>query len=564
MSEPWDLSCLDWRDRLLSGRPLVPDLPLFRDEADWALRVFKRLRIHDVIGLPTMGDAGGPWVFPIVEAMFGALDVTTMRRMIRELFLMVPKKNYKTGTGGLIMLTALIVNRRPAAELSLIAPAKDVADRAFSTCRGAIKHDPELSKVFHVQENIKRITHRRTDAKLEIKAADTDIVTGLKSTFTLVDETHVFAARGNADHVFTEIRGALAAMKDGFFGQITTQSKNPPAGVFRRELQNARDVRDGKLKLPVLAVLYELPEDMQKGDGWKQRRVWPFVNPNMGRSVDEQFLADELTKAEREGAGALALLASQHFNVEVGVGLRTDRWSGAEHWEAAVIERLGSLDELLERSEVATVGIDGGGLDDLLALAVVGREKGSRRWLLWVHCWAHRVALKRRQSEAQTWEDFEKAGELTIVEDLGEDVIGICDEVQHVRDSGLLPEKSAIGLDPVGIGQIVDELASRDIGNEEGGMIVGVSQGWKLSGAIKTVARKVADGTMVHGGQKIMAYAVGNAKVELKGNAETITKQVAGTAKIDPLMATFNAAALMSLNPTANTSVYNDVGLLSV
>ena len=46
-----------------------------------------------------------------------------------------------------------------------------------------------------------------------------------------------------------------------------------------------------------------------------------------------------------------------------------------------------------------------------------------------------------------------------------------------------------------------------------------------------------------------MAWAVGNAKVEPKGNAIAITKQASGSAKIDPLMAAFNAVALMATNP---------------
>ena len=42
-----------------------------------------------------------------------------------------------------------------------------------------------------------------------------------------------------------------------------------------------------------------------------------------------------------------------------------------------------------------------------------------------------------------------------------------------------------------------------------------------------------------------MAWCVGNAKVELKGSAVTITKKVASTtAKIDPLMVLFDAVAL--------------------
>jgi phage terminase large subunit-like protein len=43
------------------------------------------------------------------------------------------------------MLTALIMNRRPEAELTLIAPTKDVADRAFGHADGSIRLDPHLT-----------------------------------------------------------------------------------------------------------------------------------------------------------------------------------------------------------------------------------------------------------------------------------------------------------------------------------------------------------------------------------------------------------------------------------
>jgi phage terminase large subunit-like protein len=197
---------------------------------------------------------------------------------------------------------------------------------------------------------------------------------------------------------------------------------------------------------------------------------------------------------------------------------------------------------------VAVFGIDGGGLDDLLGLSLVGRERDTRRWLHWSHAWAHKIVLERRKDIVSQLRDFEQDGDLTIVDRPGDDIDQLADIICQVRDAGLLPDQKAIGVDSAGIGDIIDELTTYDRGITMD-QIVAVSQGWRLNGAIKTTERKVAGGELVHGATRLMAWCVGNARTVAVGNAIAINKQVSGSAKIDPLMATFDATTLMALNP---------------
>lgn len=543
----WNLSCPDWAERIAAGRSLIPDLPLlYEQRARTAVAVFNKLRLHDVPGTPTMGEAGGDWFREIVRALFGSLSPATGQRAIRELMLLVPKKNSKTTNGALLMLTALLLNKRPNASMIMTAPVHEVAQLAYDAAAGAIELDEVLKKKLRVRDHLKMIVHRETNTVLQIMTFDPSTLTGQKPIATLIDELHVVARMARAASAIRQLRGGMLPYPEAFMAFITTQSEEAPAGVFRAELHKARAIRDGKQAGAMLPVLYEFPPEVQKSNEWRQPARWGQVTPNAGRSVSLGRLAEEYATALTGDEGELRAWASQHLNVEVGLGLLHGAWAGAHYWEAQADATL-TLDELLDRSEVVCIGIDGGGLDDLLGFAVIGRDAKTRDWLHWGHAWAHPQVLELRKSEAQRLQDFAADGDLTLVERIGEDVQEVADMVLRVADSGLL---EAIGVDPAGIGAIVDAIVERGVEQER---IIAITQGWKMTGAIKTTERKLAEGTLHHGGSSLMAWSVGNARVEPKGNAIVITKQVAGTAKIDPLMAAFNAVALMSLNPASRT-----------
>ncbi|WP_323744914.1 terminase TerL endonuclease subunit [Noviherbaspirillum malthae] len=514
--------------------------------------MFNKLRLADVPETPTLAEAGGDWFRDIVRALFGSQDPVTRARAIRELLLLVPKKNSKTTNGALLMLTALLLNERPHGSLIMTAPVHDVAQLAFDAAAGAIALDPVLEKKLHVREHLKTIIHRETKAELQIMSFDPAALTGQKPVAVLIDELHVVAKMSKAASAIRQLRGGMLPYPEAFMAFITTQSEEAPTGVFRAELQKARAIRDGRQRGAMLPVLYELPEEIQKKeDEWKDPKHWPMVTPNAGRSITIERLVEDMQTAESTSKEELLAWASQHLNVQIGLALRSDAWAGALFWEQQGEKRI-SLEELIERSEVIVAGGDGGGLDDLLGLAVIGRDRETREWLLWTHAWAHEIALERRKEIAPRLLDFQSDGDLTIVEKIGEDVEQFADIIARLEESGLLHQ---IGLDPAGIGSILDALAAKEVPEDK---IVGISQGWKLGGAIKTTERKLAEGVLLHGGQRLMNWCVGNAKVEPRGNAILITKQASGTGKIDPLMATFNAISLISLNPDAKSGGFFD------
>ena len=716
MKPKWSTALPDWESCIAEGGSLIPCAPLFMDEADEAIEVFKQLKIVDAPGSPTIGEACAPWVIDFAKAIFGSYDSESGKRLIQEFFLLISKKNSKalcldtlipTPTGWTtmgqlqagdqvfgvdgkpcnviatsdvfhdhkcyeltfsngqkvvadaghlwktsslkdgkekvrttqeiadtlfrndgarnhsmlmpsaiecaeveltvppytlgnrlprsrsvhitsavevksvhvkcisvdsednqflfgetmlpthnstiaagIMLTLLIRNWRQSAELIILAPTIEVAQNAYKPARDMVKHDEDLSALFNVQDHTRTITHRGTGATLKVVAADANTVSGKKASVVLIDELHQFGKMGQAENMLREATGGLASRPEGCIIYLTTQSDQPPAGVFLQKLQYARGVRDGKIDdKSFMPVLYEFPRKMIDKLEHLKPENFKMTNPNLGYSVSQDYLERELMKAQEAGEESLRGFLSKFLNVEIGLALLSNRWTGAEFWERQARDKV-TLDYILDHSEVITVGIDGGGLDDLLGMAVVGRCSTTRSWLVWCRAWAHPSVLERRKSEAARLHDFSKQGDLSLVQNIGQDVLEIAEIVKNIDDTGLLDR---VGVDPAGIGAILDAIVESGVDQEK---VVGVSQGWRLGGAIKTTERKLAEGGIIHANQPIMNWCCGNARVEPRGNSILITKQASGTAKIDPLIALFCAISLMATNPAATQKKY--------
>lgn len=559
----WTTACTDWRDRIIAGTPLTPCEPLFPTSAASGMNVFRQLQIVDV-GI-TFGDCR-PWVQEFAASIFGSYcDVPGHpdegRRLIKTFFMLISKKNTKSTIAAGIMLTVLIQNWRPEAEFLILSPTKELADNCFKPIKAAIEADEELSDLFHVQPHMRQITHRGTKATLKVVAADSGGVTGKKATGVLVDELHEFGKVAKAEDMLVEATGGLMSRPEGFVIYLTTQSSEPPAGVFKKELEYARKVRDGKHVDPTyLPIIYEFPDEYLDPvtKPYLREENWYITNPNLGASVDLETLRQKILKAGEDGEDSLQSVVSKHLNVQIGLDLGADRWPGADYWLDAAHEHARTLDHLIDACEVITCGIDGGGLDDLLAVTFTGRIAGTQdQYLSWSRAWVVRKLLDTRKEIADRLRDFERDGDLVVVETVGEDARQMAALVKRVHTLDLL---AGIGIDPAKIAALQAALVAEGIIDAEEPdpkFFVKVRQGWSLYGAMLNVERAMAEGRYKHCAQQLVNWCVGNAKVVQRGNAMLVTKEVSGKAKIDPLMSSFNAMELMSYNPPARTGGYS-------
>lgn len=559
----WSTACPDWQERIVLGKPLTPCAPLFHTSAKAGMAVFNELEIVDA-GVK-FGDSL-PWILEFASAIFGSYcDVPGHpdegRRLIKTFFMLISKKNTKSTIAGGIMLTILIQNWRKRAEYLILSPTKEVADNSYKVIEAAIDADEELKELFHVQAHERKITHRVTKATLKVVASDSQTVSGKKATGVLVDELHEFGKVAKAEDMLVEATGGLMSRPEGFVIYLTTQSSEPPAGVFKKELDYARQVRDGKIDDPsYMPIIYEFPDEYldPQTRPYLLEKNWYMVNPNLNVSVDLDTLRQKIAKAGVSGEDSLQSVVSKHLNIQIGLDLGADAWPAAQFWIQNKVKHIATLQQLMDECEVITCGIDGGGLDDLLALTFTGRVKGTvDHYLSWSRAWAGISVRDRRKEIVPRLDDFKKQGDIVFIETPGEDAAELADLVKVVFDSDLL---AGIGIDPSRIAALKRCLADRGIIDEEEPdpkFFVKVRQGWSLYSAMLWMERALQENRYQFADQPIVDWSVGNAKVVARGNAMLVTKEISGKAKIDLVMSSLNAAELMSYNPPARTGGYS-------
>lgn len=227
-----------------------------------------------------------PWQKFIVFQLFAWKKADGSRRF-RYAYIEVARKNGKTALASGIALYMLYAEREPRAEVYSVATVKDQAKLCFNDSVAIVKNTA-LSQRMRVFRD--SILYEQLGAYFKPLSSDDGIHDGYSPYCVIVDEYHAHKDNGMLD----VMRSGMAARVQPLVFIITTAgfNKNYPCYAYR---QNAKNVINGIVDDDSLfAMIFEMDAE----DDWTDPAYWPKANPNLGISVDYEYLAGEVKDAQ--------------------------------------------------------------------------------------------------------------------------------------------------------------------------------------------------------------------------------------------------------------------------
>lgn len=489
------------------------------ERVDRVIRSFRALR-HTKgkwAGRPLDPDA---WqVGYILAPVFGWVrfdkDCGSWVRVVRELYVDVPRKNGKSTLLGGLAIYMTAADGEQGAEVVAAATTKEQAGFVFAPVKTLAEKAPALKG--HVRAYASRIVHPASASYFAVIAAAADAQHGANLHCVVIDELHV-----HKDAALVETLETGTGSRDQpLVAMITTADDGRPATIYARKRNRVEQLARRVL---TDATTYGVVFAADEADDPFVESTWRKANPGYGVSPTASYLAKEAARA-KDSPADLAKFLRLHL------GLRTKqqtKYLELGPWDASA----GMVDEADLAGRPCHGGLDLASVEDLAALCWDFPDGDSHRlvWRFWLPEDRLRDLDRRTAGEAAAWV---RQGWLHLTPGNVIDNDAIVATVD--RDAQRFDVRT-IGYDRWGATDVVRRLG-------DGGLTcVPIGQGFaSLSAPLKEMLRLVLAGRYVHGGNPVMRWMVDNLAVRMDpaGNVKP-DKDKSGD-KIDGVAAAVNA-----------------------
>lgn len=541
------------------GLPTCPPLIKTPDPGDAPGAQFDPARVERVLlafsllrhtqgqwaGRPLKPDA---WeVAYVLAPVFGWVrwddDANDYVRVVRDLYVDVPRKNGKSTLAGGIALYMCCADGEPGAQVVTAATSERQAGFVFGPIKLLAESSPALRPYVHT--TTKRIVHRASASYIEVIASQADAQHGANIHCSVCDELHVHKSPDLVEALET----GTGSRRQPLTVKITTADSGKPGTIYARKRHYVEQLARGVL---VDYGTYGVVWAAEESDDPHSEKTWKKANPGYGISPTRAYLAAASTKAKQSPADMAAYL-------RLHLGIRTrqlTRFITLESWDANATAPL-DVEKLTGRECYG--GLDLASTSDLLALCWLfpDDERGGYDALfrLWTPE-ANIAPLDRRTAgEASVWV---REGLLVATPGNVADYEWVRTQINADRERFSV---RSLGYDPWNASQLSNDLTT------DGAPLVKVRQGMHtLSPPLKELQRIVLAGAegkplLRHGGNQPVRWMVDNLAVAFDPSGNVKPDKANSADKIDAVSALVIALAEAMTRQPPRRSAYEDSDL---
>ena len=384
-----------------------------------------------------------PWQKFLVTNIFCLYRSDNHKRKYTQAHISVSRKNGKTSLAAVLGLFALIADGEPAASIIMAANSREQAKIDFDAASTWARQLDPKRKSLKVLRN--EIVFQKTNSKLKVIAADATKLDGSNDSFIVVDELHE-APDGK---LYDVLRSGQGFRQQPMIMSITTAGFR--VGGFCNQLEDyCKEVLQGiKQDDSLFALLYTLDE----GDDWTDSSVYVKSNPNLGITVNEDWLLSQVNQAKNSPS------------LEVGVRTKNlNQWcSSSMVWiPSDVISRNQiqmNLDDFKNGNYLVYLGFDLSAVSDLTALSIMFVDPELEEYYFKTWYYLPKTALEGKYN-SELYKMWSSKGYLILTDSQTTDYNYIQNQIIYLYDNF---EIQGIFFDSWNAQQLVNNLTAQGL-----------------------------------------------------------------------------------------------------
>lgn len=337
-----------------------------------AVKFLRRLK-HPASTAPKSAFQLHLWLERIVRRIYGPRHPDG-RRIVKTVFLMLPRGNRKTSLAAALALLHLFGPEAvPAGQVIFAASDREQAGIGFTEAANIVRMDKRLTaatKIYDAHNSAKKIVFPANGSSLQAVSSDGRAQHGKTPTFVLVDEIHAWQGRD----LWEAIKSGMGK-RPGSLMVIATTAGRGNENLGYDLYDYARRVATGEIVNPeFLPIIFEA----EAGDDWQDESVWLKVNPGLRHGFpDLDGLRTMAKEAEHRPAERYAF---QQFHLNIWQAASRDPLFDMATYDAGKVPiDLTELEEL-----PCYVGVDMSVNGDLTAVVAAWRHVDGR---IFIHPW---------------------------------------------------------------------------------------------------------------------------------------------------------------------------------